>query len=146
MNASLTEAGSLACSPKSRTDRVEIAKRGKELERAGQQASALKQLQQPLGAGLEEALAYRWHDDRAGIDQQLGARPAGEPLSLAPGRRVAVGAGGESQQPAIIFVVVPGQQRRVFSQQLLQAFDVVVVNDASSLRCRPLQPFAEPLG
>ena len=130
---------------KSRTDRVEIAKRRKELEGAGQQAVALKQLQQPLGAGLEEALAHRWHDDRAGVDQQLSARPAGEPPFSLRVACVAVGAGGESQQPAIIFVVVPRKQRRVFSQQLLQACDVVVVNDASSLRCRPLQPFAEPL-
>ena len=43
----------------------------------------------------------------------------------------------------MIIVVLPGQQRRVFRQQLLQAFDVVVVNDASSLRCRPLESFAE---
>ena len=40
---------------------------------------------------------------------------------------------------------MPGQQRRVFSQQLLQTFDVVVVNDASSLRYRPLEPLAEAL-
>ena len=39
---------------------VEIAKRRKELERARQQAFTLKQLQQPPGAGLEEALAHRW--------------------------------------------------------------------------------------
>ena len=129
---------------KSRADRVEIAKRRKELERAGQQAFALKQLQQPPGAGSEEALAHRWHDDRAGIDQQLCARPAREPLFSLRVACVAIGAGGESQQAAVIVVVLPGKQRRVFSQQLLQAFDVVVVNDASSLRCRPLQTFAEP--
>ena len=46
-------------------------------------------------------------------------------------------------RPPSVVVALPGQQRRVFSQQLLQAFDVVVVNDASSLRCRPLQTVAE---
>jgi len=40
---------------------------------------------------------------------------------------------------AVPVVALPAKQRRVFSQQLLQAFDVVVVNDASSLRRRPLQ-------
>ena len=39
--------------------------------------------------------------------------------------------------------MVPRKQRRILSQQLLQAFDVVVVNDASSLCCRPLESFAE---
>jgi hypothetical protein len=39
---------------------------------------------------------------------------------------------------------VPRKQCRVLSQQSLQAFDVVVVNDAPSLRCRPLEPLAEP--
>ena len=57
---------------------VEIAKRRKELERARKQAFPLKQLQQPPGAGLEEALAHRWRHDRAGVDQQLCARRAGE--------------------------------------------------------------------
>ena len=49
-----------------------------------------------------------------------------------------------SRPPALAqSLSVPGQQRRVFSQQLLQAFDIVVVNDASSLCCRPLESFAE---
>src|SRR5206468_12871378 len=57
----------------------------------------------------------------------------------------AIGARGDSQQAAFTVPVValPGQQRRVFGQQLLQLFDVVVVNDASSLCCRPLQTLAE---
>jgi hypothetical protein len=55
---------------------------------------------------------------------------------------VAIGARGESQKAAVI-VTVPGQQRRILSQQLLQPFDVVVVNDGSSLHCRPLQTAAE---
>ena len=58
---------------------------------------------------------------------------------------VSVSARGDSQQAALTVPVValPGQQRRVFRQQLLQAFDVVVVNDASSLRYRPLKPLAD---
>ena len=131
MNASLTAARSFPLLIKRGANRVEITKRRKELQRARQQAFALKQLQQPLGAGLEEALAHRWHHDRAGIDQQLCARPAGEPLFSLRVACVAIGAGGESQQTAVIVVVSPGKQRRVFSQQSLQAFDVVVVNDAS---------------
>src|SRR6188508_440421 len=93
---------------KSRADRVEIAKRRKELECAGQQALALKQLQQPPGAGLEEALAHRWHDDRAGIDQQLCGRPSREPLFSLRVARIRIGAGGESQQTAVIVIVSPG--------------------------------------
>ena len=115
---------------KSGANRVEITKRRKELERARKQAFTLKQLQQPPGARLDEALAHRWHHDRAGVDQQLCARRASERLFPVRVEAVAVGAGGDSQQAAVIVVALPGQQRRVFSQQLLQAFDVVVVNDA----------------
>src|SRR5438093_12525297 len=56
---------------------------------------------------------------------------------------VAIGAGGHLQQTAVPLVSLPRQQGRVFSKQLLQAFDVVVVNDASSLCCRPLESLAE---
>ena len=49
-----------------------------------------------------------------------------------------------AQQTAVIVVAVPGKQRRVFSQQLLQTFDIVVVNHASSLCCCPLETVAEP--
>ena len=42
---------------KSGANSVEVTERRKELERARQQAFALKQMQQPSGAGLEEALA-----------------------------------------------------------------------------------------
>ena len=38
---------------------LEITSRRKEFERARKQALPLKQLQQPPGAGLEEALAHR---------------------------------------------------------------------------------------
>ena len=89
----------------------------KKLERARKQAFPLKQLQQPSGAGLEEALADRWRHDRAGVDQQLGARAAGEPPLSLWVAGVTIGAGGDSQQAAVIVVAVPGKQRRVFTER-----------------------------
>ena len=80
---------------------VEIAERRKEFERARKQAFTLKQLQQPPGARLEKALAHRWHHDRAGVDQQLCARRAGEVLFSDRVEAVAIGARGESQQAAV---------------------------------------------
>ena len=56
----------------------------------------LKQLQQSPGAGLEEALARRCRHDRAGIDQQLCGRRAGEPPFSLRVTRVAIGARGDS--------------------------------------------------
>ena len=56
---------------------VEVTERRKELECARKQAFPLKQLQQPSGTGLEEALTHRRRHDRAGVDQQLGARGRG---------------------------------------------------------------------
>ncbi len=128
-------------------NRVEITERRLELERARKQAFMLKQLQQSLGAGLEEALARRWRHDSAGVDQQLCGRRASEPLFSLRVTRVAISARGDSQQAALAVPVLalPGKQRRVFSQQLLQAFDVVVVNGVSSLCDRPLQTLAEAL-
>ena len=123
------------------TNAVGIAKRRQELQRARQQALTLKQPEQPPGARLDEAVQHRWRHDRAGVDQQLCTRATREPLFSLRVARVPVGAGRESQHAAVIIVIaLPGQQRRVLSQQLLQTFDVVVVNDATSLRCRPLQP------
>jgi len=72
------------------------------------------------------------------------ARAAREPPFSFRVARVAVGAGRESQQTAVIVVALPGQQRRVLCQQLLEPFDVVIVNHATSLRGRPLQTVAEP--
>ena len=43
---------------KSGANSVEIAERRKELQRARQQALALKQLEQPPGAGVEEAVQH----------------------------------------------------------------------------------------
>ena len=81
---------------------VEVAKRSKKLKRARKQAFAPKQLQQPSGARPEDTLAHRWHHDRAGVDQQLCARRAGEVLFADRVEAVAIGARGESQQAAVI--------------------------------------------
>ena len=89
--------------------------------------------------GLEQSLAHRWRHDRARVDQQRRARRAREPPFSLRVAGVAIGAGGESKEAAVIVAALPGKQRRVFSQQLLQAFNIVVVNDALRLRCRPLQ-------
>ena len=126
-------------------DSVDVAKRRKELERSREQAFALKQLQQPPGTGLEDALAHRWHHDCACVDQQLRAGGAGEPPFSLRVAGVAIGARGHSQQAAATVrgIAVPGQQGRVFGQQLLQSFEVIVVNGAARLRCRPLQTLAE---
>ena len=119
---------------KSGANSVEVTQRRKEFERARKQAFALKQLQQASGAGLEDPLAHRWHHDRAGINQQLRTRPARENLFPVRVEAIGIGARRDSQQAALIVVTLPGQQRRVFGQQVLQTFDVIVVNDASSLR------------
>src|SRR5262245_66570040 len=104
---------------KSGANSVEVTKRRKELERARKQALALKQLQQPPGPGLDEALAHQWRDDRAGVNQQFGARRAGDDLFSVWIEAVTIGARGDSQQAAFTVIALPGKQRGVFSQQLL---------------------------
>ncbi|HEY1307941.1 MAG TPA: hypothetical protein VGF24_30520 [Vicinamibacterales bacterium] len=123
---------------------VEIAERGKKLQRAWQQALALKQLEQPAGAGSEKAVAHRWRHERAGVDQQLCGRTAGEPPFSLRVARVAKGARGHSQH-AFTVAALPRQQRRVFSQQSLQAFDVVVMNHPVRLGDGPLEALAKAL-
>src|SRR5215469_2806242 len=114
-----------------------------EFERARKQAFTPKQLEKPPGAGLDESLAYRWNHHRAGVDQQLCARHTGEDLLSVRVEAVAIGVGRDSEQAAFAVVALPRNQPRIFSQQLLQAFDVVVVNGACSLCCRALQTVTE---
>jgi hypothetical protein len=127
---------------KSGADGVDITERGKKLERARQQAVTLKQLQLPPGAGQEETLTYLSRDHCAGVNQKLGACSASEPSFSFRVACVPVGERGHREQATAF---LPGKQHRVFSQQLSQTLDVVVVNDASSLRHRPIQTPAEPL-
>ena len=93
---------------------LEVAQGRKEPERVRKQAFATKQLQQPSGPGIDEAIEHVWRHDRAGIDQQFCGRRAGEPPFSFRIARVAISAGGESQQTTVIIIVLPGQQRRIF--------------------------------
>ena len=58
---------------------------------------------------------------------------------------VAEGTGSHPEQPAVVFIRPPGQQRRVFRQQLPQTFDVVVMDDAAGFGYGPLESSAEAL-
>ncbi len=58
---------------------------------------------------------------------------------------VAVGTGSHPEQPAVVFIRLPGQQGRVFRQQLPQSFDVVVMNDAAGFGYGPLESLTEAL-
>jgi hypothetical protein len=88
---------------------IDVAKRGKEPERLGKKASAVEEIEQSLGAGSDEAIAYRRRDDCACVDQELGTCRARE--DLLPGRveAVAVGLGSHLEQPAVVFVRSPRQ-------------------------------------
>ena len=61
------------------------------------------------------------------------------------GARITVRAGGESEEAVVLVVALPRKQRREFSQQLLQSFDVVVVNRAARLRGGPVETTADSL-
>src|SRR5262249_23950980 len=120
---------------------VDVAKRCKEFESTWEQAFTLKQLQQSSCAGVEDTFAHRWKHDCAGVDQQLCARRPREPLLAKRVDAVAVRTRRDPQQTAFGFNIVtaPREHRGILSQQLFQTFDVVVMNDTSSLRDRPLQ-------
>jgi hypothetical protein len=51
---------------------IDVAERGKELERSGKKTLVMKEIHQPLCAGSDEAVAYLRRDDCANIDQKLG--------------------------------------------------------------------------
>ena len=63
-----------------RTNAVDVAERGKELERSRKKASAVEEIDQTPCAGTDEAIAYRRRDDCAGIEQELGTCRAREVL------------------------------------------------------------------
>ena len=73
------------------------------------------------------------------------AHCASEPLFSFRAPGIAVRTGGKSHQPVAVGVVLPGQQPRIVRDQSPQALDVVVVNDASSLRGGPLQSVTQTL-
>ena len=95
--------------------------------------------------GTDEAFAYRRRDDCAGIEQKLGTCLAREVLLADRVDAVAEGTGSHPEQPAVVFIRLPRQQRRVFRQQLPQTFDVIVMDDSSGFGYGPLEPSAEAL-
>jgi hypothetical protein len=54
---------------------INVAERGKELERSRNKTFAVEEIDQPLCAGTDETIAYRRRNDCAGIDQEFGACP-----------------------------------------------------------------------
>jgi hypothetical protein len=128
-----------------RTDAVDVAERGKELQRSRKKASAVEEIDQPPGARPDDANPYRRRDHRTGIEQKLGACLAREMLLADRVEAVAEGTGSHPEQPAIVFIRLPRQQRRVFRQELPQRFDVIVMDDASGFGYGPLEPSAKAL-
>src|SRR5262249_50863559 len=134
---------------------IDVAEGGKKLERSGKQASALKQIDQPHCAGLDKTIADRRRNNCAGIEQEFGTCKASEVLLAERVEAVAEGTGSHSQEPLVVFTStvglwrvpgcrLPGQQLRVFRQQLPQTFDVIIMNAASGFGYRPLESTAKP--
>jgi len=128
-----------------RTDAVAVAERGKELQRSRKKASTVEEIDQPPGARLDNASAYRRRNHRTGIEQKLGACLAREMRLADRVEAVAERTGSHPEQPAIVFIRLPRQQRRVFRQELPQRFDVMVMDDASGFGDGPLEPSAKAL-
>src|SRR5262245_4549724 len=101
---------------------IDVAERGKELERSWEEASAVEEIDQPHCAGTDEPIAYPWRDDGTGIEQELGASPAREVLLAERVEAVAKGTGSHPKQAAVqgLFIRPPRQQGRIFSQELPQ--------------------------
>src|SRR5215831_17427537 len=118
---------------------IDVAERGKELERWREKASAVEEIDQLLSAGLDETIAYRGINDCAGIEQELSTCPAREVLLADWVKAVAVGTGRHSEQPTVVFIRPPRQQRRVFRQQLPQTLDIIVMDDAAGFGYGPLE-------
>src|SRR6188768_1472213 len=55
-----------------RANAIDIAERGKELERWGEKTSAVKEVDQNLSARSDDSIAYRRRNERAGIKQKFG--------------------------------------------------------------------------
>ncbi len=87
-----------------RANAIDVAERGKELERSGKKASAVEEIDQPPCAGTDEAIAYRRRDDCAGIEQEFGTCLAREVLFAERVEAVAEGTGSHPEQPAVVFI------------------------------------------
>ena len=92
-----------------RANAVDVAEGGKKLERSGKQASLVEEIDQPSGAGLDEAIADRRRDDGAGIEQELGTGLAREVLLSKRVAAVAEGTGRHPEQAAVGFIRPPRQ-------------------------------------
>jgi hypothetical protein len=84
---------------KARANAIDVAKSGKKFERSGKQASAMKEIDQPLCAGTDEAIAHRRGNDCPGIKQEFGACPAREVLLAERVTAVAEGTGRHPSRP-----------------------------------------------
>ncbi len=118
---------------------IEIATCRNKLQRARQQAFPVKQFEQSSRARLKNAVADRWRHDCPGVDQQLCARTAREPCFPLRVAGIAISPRRHSEQTAAFLVPSPRKERRVFGQQWLQAFGVVVVNEALGLGDGPFE-------
>src|SRR5262245_25787560 len=90
-----------------RTNAIDVAERGKELERSWKKASALEEVDQLPGARMDEAFAYRRRDGCAGIKQELGTCEAGEVLFADWVATVAEGTGSHTEQPTFAVLCPP---------------------------------------
>jgi hypothetical protein len=124
---------------------IDIAERGKELERSRKKASTVEEINQPSGTGTDEAIAYPRRDKCAGIEQKLGACLAREMLLADRIEAVAEGTGSHPEKPAVAFIRPPRRQRGVFRQELPQSFDIIVMDDASSFGYGPIKSSVEAL-
>src|SRR5262249_55923404 len=119
--------------------------RGKELQRSRKKPSTVEEIEQTPCAGSDETVAYRRRDDCAGIEQELGTGCAREVLFADWVEAVAVGSGRHPEQPAVVFIRPPRQQRREFNQQLFETFDVIVMDAMASFGYRPLESLSQSL-
>src|SRR6266496_2378023 len=90
-------------------------------------------------------MAHRRRDDRAGIEEELGTCLACEVLLADRVETVAERTGSHSEEPRVVFIRLPRQQRRVFRQKLPQTFDVIVMDDPAGFGYRPFESSAKAL-
>src|SRR5579862_6095849 len=130
---------------KSRANAIGVPEGGQELERSREKAFAIEEIDERPCAGRDDVIAYRRRDNCPRIKQDLGTCRAREMFLAERIAAVAIGPGGHTEQPAVVLILPPRQQRRVFRQELPQSFDIIVVDDAAGFGYRPFESLAEPL-
>ena len=88
---------------------IDVAERGKELQRSGEKASAVEEIDQSLCAGRDDAIAHRWCDDCTGIEQKLRTCQTSEVVLGYRVAAVAVGRGSHPEQSTVVFIRPPGE-------------------------------------